>query len=170
MNSKLVTYTAAGCAVSFVWEHVARLNDISYKPSWLLNHFATLFNNIFNGIGKGLGMMSSYFWFLKLGELKKTICDLFIPIWRTVTSPFSIGTGWLNYVKTFLGENFSTDSWQFYLGLAGLLVVVTGLFWRFYLKKRMNPSLRNTNDRVNNPEVSLCNTEAQPSLEESKDK
>ena len=136
MNSKLVTYTATGCVISFIWEHVARLNDITFKPSWFLGYIATFSNDFFNGLGKVLGMMSSYFWFLRLGELKKTICDLFSPIWDTITSPFSIGSGWLNYVKTFLGENFSTDSWQFYLGLAGLLIIVGGLCWRFYLKKR----------------------------------
>jgi len=159
MNSKLITYTATGCVVSFAWEHIARLNGVVYKPSWLLGHIAKLFNNIFNGIGKGLGMMSSYFWYLRLGELKETICCLFIPIWNILTSPFSIGIGWLNYVKTFLGENFSTDSWQFYLGLVGLLVIATGLFWKFYLKKRMNLSKNDTKNCKKNPEYSSCNTE-----------
>jgi len=138
MNSKVAKYSAAGCVIAFFWEHVARLNNIDYKPSWVFNHIAIFCNNLFERLGKVLGMTSSYFWFLKLGELKKTICDLFSPLWSTLTSPFSIGIGWINYVQTFLGENFATDSWQFYLRLVGIFVIVAGLGWRYFRNQKKN--------------------------------
>ena len=134
MESKLLVTSASAVAV-FGWEHVARLFELNIKPSMFIMQAVSLFNYVFENFGKTLGAMSSYLWWLKLDEIKKTCRDLFVPVYDLVVSPRFVVTGWYNYVKTFLGNNFHSDSWQFYLGLFGLIACVTALIGTHLYKK-----------------------------------
>ena len=137
MESKLVI-AGVSTTVLFGWEHIARLFGIVIKPSLFLSSAASLFNYVFENFGKTLGIASGYLWWLKLDEVKKTCKDLFTPVLDIVSSPRLIQTGWYNYVKTFLGNNFNTDSWQFYLGLFGIMAMVTILIGTHMYKKGKN--------------------------------
>jgi len=61
---------------------------------------------------------------LKIEELFKTVWSLLKPGLDILTSFRYTATGWYDYVKSFLQENFDTHSWKFYLGLFGLVVLL----------------------------------------------
>ena len=103
MNSKIVQYSAAACVCTFIWEHIGQINDYYWKPSLALNQIRMMSNEFFKIIGKIFGAASSYFWYLNLGALKKTVWALTEPVVGTLTSFCYMGHGWYDYVSTFLG-------------------------------------------------------------------
>ena len=115
--------------VSIVWEHIFRINEFKIRPTFFLGYVASFCEYFFEWVGYFLGMLCSYPWFLRLQELKITLFDLGTILMDIFMSWTQIIVGWTNYVKSFLGENFMSESWQFYLGFLGIVLLICFIVW-----------------------------------------
>lgn len=90
MNSKVkLTLLIISTVVGTVFfEHIARVNDVQFKPSVFVRRLSTVSENIFQIIGEHFAHISSYITVLKIKELFITTYDLLKPTVHLVLSPF----------------------------------------------------------------------------------
>ena len=117
--------------LGFAWEHIARINRLSTRPSVALTRLAHWCTSLFEWCGRGLAHLSSFYEYiyeyLRLEEIGKTLYALLVPLWRTLTSPFWMVKG---YVETM---NLYDHPYLISLGSATLLggISVWVYVWKF---------------------------------------
>jgi len=75
-------------------EHVSRLFGIKYRPSWALSVISNEAVRAARWIGRTLAHVSSFYTYLQLHELGKTVVDLLVPCIRLLLSPFQVLYGY----------------------------------------------------------------------------
>jgi hypothetical protein len=80
-------------ATVFFWEHFGRLY-LFPRPSNGLKWVATTAVDAFTRIGRFLAYLSSFYTYIRLGDMVQTMSDLVIPIVKLVISPFYILYGY----------------------------------------------------------------------------
>lgn len=117
--------------VVFAWEHIARINCIVLKPSYITNLVSEQIGHVMTFIGSKFAAFSSYFHYLRLGELGLTIRDLCLSGVTFVCSFFKFIKGYSAYAQTFLD-----DSWQIYAGSIIFFFVLAYFAFRYYQSKK----------------------------------
>lgn len=84
----------------FLWEHIARKNSVSFRPSCILNFVADQFVAVFYWIGNKFAWLSSFYDWIEFGELIQTAKILWRAVWLLVTTPFELCKGYYDYLKT----------------------------------------------------------------------
>lgn len=86
--------------VIFIWEHVARKNSVSFRPSSIINYIADQFVAVFYWIGNKFAWLSSFYDWIEFGELIHTAQVLWRAVWLLVTTPLELIKGYYDYLKT----------------------------------------------------------------------
>jgi len=115
----------------FLWEHFFRLNDISIRPTVLINYVNTYSRTWFNTIGQLAAHVSSYLIRLNFPEVTKTLGDIASSLFDFFTSGFHVFKGYITTATT----QYISNTGLIYLGSFLLTVgMVYGVF-RFYNRK-----------------------------------
>lgn len=79
-----------------VLEHGARVSHLEWRPSVGLTYLGDQAIVVFTNIGKLLANISSFYTWINLDELWRTIQDLFVPLVRLCSSPLYTIKGYLS--------------------------------------------------------------------------
>lgn len=115
----------AGTFVTLVgYEHYAKINKYK-RPSEGLTYIANKSHEVFTSLGRMIAYCSSFYHYLRLGELKDTLCELGEPIGLIIISPFYTFKGYLDV----LTKNDYPVLTIF--GSATLLLIAIGLIYKY---------------------------------------
>lgn len=131
---KLLIITCSTLLVLFFWEHFFRLNNISFRPTVLLNFVNSYLRVFFNAIGRFGAHISSYLTILNFPEVTKTLRGITNSLFDFFTSGFDFVKG---YVTTATTEYVGNTS-LIYLGsilLAGAIVYKLYRFYKYTYQK-----------------------------------
>ncbi len=97
----ILYYIFAGLVSVFLWEHIARLYNIKIRPSPLLSFLSINAQKLFSKIGTLLARLSSFYTYINLEEIKKTLSDLLVPVFDIFTSPVHTLIGYMNTLSKY---------------------------------------------------------------------
>lgn len=109
----------------FVIEHTAKKFNFNIKPSILIKYAADNSILIWQKIGIFFANISSFYTFIKFGELYETLLDLLIPIIHLLISP-------LNFINGYLAVAIKYK-YPALIGLGSLtlLGILNYLYWKY---------------------------------------
>lgn len=84
----------------FIWEHVARKNSVTFRPSSIINYITDQFVAVFYWIGNKFAWLSSFYDWIEFGELIRTAHILWRSVWLLVTTPLELCKGYYDQLKT----------------------------------------------------------------------
>lgn len=114
----------------FVWEYIAKIKELKYKPSLYLSMIAALFMKFFELIGRLIAKISSFYTLFDFKQLIETLHDLIKPLIQLMISPYYTIKG---YVVTMKIYNHS------YLVPIGSLTLVVGMLYLVYVYFSLTP-------------------------------
>ena len=86
---------------TFIWEHVARINNSNLKPSRFINSLADYAADTFEFIGRQLARLSSFYVYIRLHEVFFTLWDLLRPTVVLMVTPFGIIYGYVTAMEVY---------------------------------------------------------------------
>ena len=84
----------------FIWEHIARKAKSNIKPSVAIAKLANTSVRFFSAIGRFAAMVSSFYTYVDLMDLKQTAKELVMPTVRLVESPLFDAVAYVRYAIT----------------------------------------------------------------------
>lgn len=93
---KIIKFVLLTGLLMFMWEHVARQNNIETKPSIFLERLAEVAKDTFTFVGKLWAMISSFYTWIDLTEVYQTLDDLTKPLLKLGVSPFFMIRGYFD--------------------------------------------------------------------------
>jgi hypothetical protein len=97
-------HLSAALLFVLVWEHICRQYKSTYRPSVFLRWCSDTAKSFFSLIGKYLAQLSSFYTYINLEEMKRTVSDVFTPLVELMFSP------WYT-VKTYLSTAAKYKYW-----------------------------------------------------------
>jgi hypothetical protein len=88
MLVEICIYVVASFCLVFAWEHVARITDLTFKPSVFLDWCATWARVAWTWIGASAARISSFLVDLHLEDGLKTLDALLRPTVQLIVSPY----------------------------------------------------------------------------------
>lgn len=113
-NMSIITICTVSAASMFLWEHIGRQYNVSYRPSIMLNCAKDLSRNVWRSVGFAFAKFSRYslspFKFaykilnkfvtiMHLEEVPRTFIDILMPLYKLGVSPFYMFKGYHDYIK-----------------------------------------------------------------------
>lgn len=98
MNFKYLTLTIP---LSFLWEYVAKKNELVVKLSVALSYIARFAIDSWFATGRLAAKISSFYTYINFGELMETFHDLFKPMIDICTSPFHFVRGYISVAQIY---------------------------------------------------------------------
>ena len=111
--------TAGVICTTFLWQVAAITFGSGLKPSVLLEWAAALAVSFWNQIGRLVGIISSYLYYIKFGIIKDAVVELCTPLVKLLTSPLEAINGYVKYAMS-----FAADTELIYLGSVLLVMVL----------------------------------------------
>lgn len=127
--------------ISLIWEFIAKNNNSNFKPSYFIDFFAGISNDMFKLCGEKFAMMSSFLTYIKFGDLWEVINDLCTPIFSLLSSPYQFIKGYLCYY---------TNPYIIMIGSA----ILVGAIMYIIGKRRLNQIASNITSHINKNKIS----------------
>lgn len=99
--SSILYSTVATLLATFVWEHIARKQNLNVKPSVGLNLIYKKSKSMFTNLGKLFAKISSFYTIIDLKDLGKTLEDVGKPILKTIVSPYHFVRGYVDQANEY---------------------------------------------------------------------
>lgn len=81
--------------ILFLWEHIARLNNIKVRPSVGIDRLTTKSKIVFTEIGRMIAKISSFFTYIDITDLLDTLSILAYSLLELISSPLGIVKGYI---------------------------------------------------------------------------
>ena len=134
MNRKLAI-ALVSLSVLFVFtiicEDVEKRYDITYRPSFFLSKISKFLTDTFEYIGEIFAKLSSFYTYINIDSLKKTLEDLIKPIFTSMMSPFYIVKGYALEIDLY------EHPYIVFLGSVTLVALVLALLYKFKVHKKL---------------------------------
>ena len=82
-----------------IWQHIARVYNLKYRPSYFLERGADLCIYFWTKLGELFARLSSYIHYLRLEELAISTRELIEPLWNSLTSFVYFLKGYMNFLN-----------------------------------------------------------------------
>ena len=120
---KICTFVSS---IIFIYEHLARKQNIRYRPSTFFNFIAVYSIKFWNKLGKLFAIMSSFLTAIDIDELYKTYNDIVVPIVYTISSPMYFIYGYIEKCNSYVRRE-----WLVPLGSAFILLCAIYVCYRY---------------------------------------
>jgi len=108
INTSTVVQISVSIFTVFLWQHIFRINDIKYKPSYFITKAAIVLETVWNTLGTYLALFSSFYHYMYFyaKELVISLMEISTSLLRFVSAPCYLIYGFLetaaSYVKPHL--------------------------------------------------------------------
>ena len=123
--------TGAVTLFTILWEHVFSINKLKATPSWLIGELAHYVRDGFSFIGRVVAYVSSFYVYLHLGDLVKSILSLLKSIGKLLLAPFWFFSGYARILDLYDAVKQGNGVLIILGTLTVLGGIAYGLFWYF---------------------------------------
>lgn len=113
-NMSIIIICTVYAASVFLYEHIGRQYNVSYRPSIMLNYIKDLSRNVWRRVGFAFAEFSRYVMspfkltykilkkivtIMHFEDVPRTFIDILIPLYKLGVSPFYMCKGYHDYIK-----------------------------------------------------------------------
>jgi hypothetical protein len=105
----------------FLWQHIFRVNDIKYKPSYFITKLAIVCETLWNQIGTYLALLSSFYHYVYFyaKELLISLMEITTSVLRFIAAPCYLIYGFLEAAASYVKPHL--------VWVGGVIVIGSGL-------------------------------------------
>jgi hypothetical protein len=109
----------------FLWQHIFRVNDIKYKPSYFITKLAIVLETLWNQIGTYFALLSSFYHYVYFyaQELLISLMEITTSVLRFIAAPCYLIYGFLEAATVYVKPHLVWMGGLFFIG-SGLGLVL----------------------------------------------
>ncbi len=115
-----------GCFLIFTWQHVARKQKWTWKPSYILDLITNQLVKVWNFLGKVCVWISSFYTWIDPSDLLATLNELFTSVYHFLFS-------WKAFIESYVSNmNLYDHPYLVSCGTATLVALLSYIVWFNY--------------------------------------